>query len=120
TPPQVSALRNAESRYRARIDSIWNSLSRYLVSLPDANAAVAAYRITDESTDDAWEITRQTIQHDFREILTPDQLTLLPGTSRYLFNASSRVHIRIYPRLYLTLAFTKLAKERMNVRYQKI
>jgi hypothetical protein len=98
TPPQVAALRTAQSQYRAGIDSIWNSLSRYLVSLADAKAAVSAYRVTDESTDDAWEITRLAVQHDFREILTPDQLTLLPGIARYLFSASSRVHLRMYPR----------------------
>lgn len=98
TEPQVEALHVADSAYRVRVDSIWNGLSSYLVSLPDANAAVGAFRTTDQSTDDAWEITRVAVQRDFPKILTADQLTQLSGFGRYLFNAPTRVHIRIYPR----------------------
>ena len=98
TRQQIANLQQADDRYRAHIDSIWTSLSGYLASLPDAKSVAAAYKKTDQSTDDAWEITRTTIQRDFREILTPDQLTMLPGTPRFLFNAQARVHIRMYPR----------------------
>jgi hypothetical protein len=64
TEPQMNALQVADSAYRVRIDSIWSGLSNYLVSLPDANSAVGAFRTTDQGTDDAWEITRVAVQRD--------------------------------------------------------
>jgi hypothetical protein len=98
TPRQITALQAADTRYRGRIDSIWVSVSQYLASLPEAYSSSAAFRRTDSSTDDAWEITRLAVQRDFREILTPDQQIMLPGLARQLFNARDRVHIRIFPR----------------------
>ncbi|HVT40822.1 MAG TPA: hypothetical protein VHE78_17415, partial [Gemmatimonadaceae bacterium] len=98
SPRQVAALQAADTRYRARLDSIWVSVSQYLVSLPDDYKGAAAFRRTDSSTDDAWEITRLAVQRDFREILTPDQQIILPGLARQLFNARDKVHIRIFPR----------------------
>jgi hypothetical protein len=97
TAPQVAALQATDTVYRAHVDSIWTNLSSYLVSLPDANAAVGAFRTTDQATDDAWEFTRVQLQRDFQRILTADQLTQLGGFARFLFNAQNRVHIRIYP-----------------------
>jgi hypothetical protein len=98
TRQQIAGLQQADNRYRTHVDSIWTSISGYLASLPNAKAVADAFRKTDQATDDAWELTRVTIQRDFREILTPDQLTMLPGISRFLFNAQARVHIRMYPR----------------------
>jgi hypothetical protein len=98
TRQQIAGLQQADNRYRTHVDSIWTAISGYLASLPNAKAVADAFRKTDQATDDAWEITRVTVQRDFREILTPDQLTMLPGISRFLFNAQARVHIRMYPR----------------------
>jgi hypothetical protein len=59
---------------------------------------VNAFRRTDQSTDDAWEITRVAVRKDFGDILTPDQMTLLSGIPRLLFNATTAAHIRSFPR----------------------
>jgi len=95
TAPQMAALRLAQDRYRNRVDSLWNSVANFVVSQPNAKASTAAYRLVDKSTDDAWEITRLAVQHDFKDVLTPDQLTLLPSLPKQLFTSTGPVHIRM-------------------------
>lgn len=98
TPKQVAALQDADMRYRTQVDSIWVQVSQYLASLPDSYGASEAFHQADDATDDAWELTRLNVRHDFQEILTPSQLTTLSSLSRQLFNATGRVHIRVFPR----------------------
>jgi hypothetical protein len=98
TPTQVAALQTADARYRVRIDSLWHRLADYLASLPDVYDVSGAFRRADGAQDEAWEMTRLSVQRDFREILTRDQQTILPGTPRFLFNARDKAHIRIFPR----------------------
>ncbi|HEV8410116.1 MAG TPA: hypothetical protein VGQ30_06385, partial [Gemmatimonadaceae bacterium] len=97
TQGQLLALQNADHRYRTHVDSIWTTLAEFLAPLTDPKAKAAAFRPTDLATDDAWEFTRTSIRHDLGDILTPDQLALLSGIARYLFNAQNPVHIRMYP-----------------------
>src|SRR6185437_16426327 len=87
TQQQIVELQRADDRYRSHVDSTWTALARYLAALPDAKSEADAFRTTDRTTDDVWEFTRVTIQRDFRGTLTADQLRLLPGIPRFLFNA---------------------------------
>jgi hypothetical protein len=98
TAPQAAQVQAADQRYRMRIDSIWTSVAQYLSALPDNFDAGEAFRRTDGATDDAWEITRLAVQRDYKEILTPNQLLLLPLFSRQLYNARDPVHFRFFPR----------------------
>jgi carboxypeptidase family protein len=98
TPQQTVALQAADVRYRAHIDSAWTQLSEYLASQPDVYDVGSAFRRADAATDEAWEYTRLTVKEVMPTILTPDQIVILPQTTRFLYNSRDRVHLRIFAR----------------------
>jgi hypothetical protein len=94
TAEQAARLRVVQARYRARMDSAWTALARYLDALPDRYDAGAAFRRTDAAIDDAWELTRLDVRAQLGDILTAGQLTLLGGTAGQLWSTPFRVHDR--------------------------
>jgi hypothetical protein len=96
TPDQETALRKTQDEYNARIDSLWGPLADYLANLPDHFDVTEVLKRQEAATDSAWEVTRLDVQRTLPGILSPIQLSLLPGTAGYLYKAKKPVHIRQY------------------------
>lgn len=94
---QVAVLQAAEAVYRAHVDAVWQVHARYLASLPERFDAVEALRRQEAAIDTVWEIGREQAE-TIRGILSPLQMTMLPGNLQFLFSARGRVQIRSYTR----------------------
>ena len=93
---QRAALTTAQADYLKGVDSVWTGLAEYLVALGDTYDAKEALDRQEETTDAAWEYSRQNIQRTLGKILSPIQLKLLPWVAKLLYNANKPVHIRLY------------------------
>ncbi|MFL5620844.1 MAG: carboxypeptidase-like regulatory domain-containing protein [Gemmatimonadaceae bacterium] len=94
TSEQAASLQLAHTHYRARMDSLWTDVARYLDRLPDRYDESAAWRRTDAAIDDAWEVTRLDVREQFAKILTPAQLALLPAAAGQFWTSPGRIHDR--------------------------
>lgn len=94
---QTLLLEAANARYKARVDSIWNSLATYLVSLPDTYDAKEALKRQEAAVDAVWEAAR-TDALALDAILTPQQLKLVPWPASYLrtLDKTKKVQIRMF------------------------
>jgi hypothetical protein len=95
TAEQVTALRAAQAEYRVRVDSVWAGLAAYLAELPDRYSSAEALRRQEEATDRAWEISRQE-GPTVKSILSPLQISMLPGLIRTVIHAHDRLRVRVY------------------------
>lgn len=93
---QQKAITTVQADYLKGIDSVWTGLADYLVALGDTYDAKEALDRQEETTDAAWEYSRQHIQRTLRTILSPIQLKLLPWVARALYNSPKPVRIRMY------------------------
>lgn len=92
---QTQALKDAQAKYRTRMDSLWTDLVNYLAALPEHYDGAAALKRQEAATDRGWEITweeRTTI----KSILNPLQLRMLPDFVGTIINAKQVPHIRIF------------------------
>lgn len=96
TAEQEKAIKAAQAAYLAGVDSTWTPVAVYLAGLGDNFSAMDAAKRQDEATDSLWEYTRLDLQRTLPTILSPIQLTLLPGNTRYLYNSKKRVRIRMF------------------------
>jgi len=96
TPDQETALHAADDTYRQKVDSIWIPVTEYLAELPDRFDAAEPLKRQEAATDSAWEVTRLDIQRTLPGILSPVQLSILPGMTSFLYKAKKPVHIRMY------------------------
>jgi hypothetical protein len=96
TTDQTTRLQAARTNYRARIDSLWTDLAKYLSDLPSAYDFDAASRHMNDVVDRAWELSRVDVRTTYKEILAPEQLAILPGWSHQLFYADSPLHVRLF------------------------
>jgi hypothetical protein len=92
TNNQVMALQEVDSRYRARVDTVWSQLAAYLDSLGDRYNASEALTRQEAAVDEVWEISRVDVRQKLREILSPIQLKLLPGWAGVLFKMNTPTH----------------------------
>ena len=60
-----------------------------MASLGDKYDAAEALRYQETTLDHAWEVTRQAVRRDFASVLSPIQLTLLPGWAWVIYRAES-------------------------------
>jgi hypothetical protein len=86
---QVERLTTLRAAYRANVDSVIARLSEHMASLGDKYDAAEALRYQESMLDHAWEITRQAVRRDFPLVLSPIQLTLLPGWAWMIYRAES-------------------------------
>jgi hypothetical protein len=86
---QVERLKALRAEYRPKIDSVIARLSEHMASLGDKYNATEALRYQETTLDQAWEITRQAVRRDFPLVLSPIQLTLLPGWAWTIYRAES-------------------------------
>jgi hypothetical protein len=91
TRDQVEALQNAKAEYSRSIMAHWGTWSSELANLPDRWDVSDLVKRQNKLINDAWEIARQEAQRTLPTILSPVQLKLLPGNSRFLFNAKEPI-----------------------------
>jgi len=96
TGDQVQRLQTARASYRARIDSLWTGLAKYLSDLPSAYNFDEASAYMNDVVDRAWELSRVNVRTTYKEILAPEQLAILPGWSHQLFYADRPLHVRLF------------------------
>jgi len=96
TGAQVTRLQTARATYRARIDSLWAGLAKYLSDLPTTYDFAEASQHMNAVVDQAWELSRVEVRSTYREILAPEQLAILPGWSHQLFYADRPLHVRLF------------------------
>lgn len=96
TAEQMQAIKAAQAAYLAGVDSIWTPVTVYLAGLGANFSAKDAAERQEQATDSVWEYTRLDLQRTLPAILSPIQLTLLPGNTRYLYTSKKRVRIRMF------------------------
>jgi len=96
TAEQVDAVKKLAAGLSARRDSLYNGLATWLASLPDTYDESAAVRRSDDVQQQALEITRLEVRENLPQILAPGQLAILPGLTRYFYNAAQPVHERFF------------------------
>jgi hypothetical protein len=96
TADQTRQLQAARFAYRMRVDSLWTGLAHYLVDLPDRYDFTAAAKHMDDVVGAVWEMTRLDVQEQYRRILAPEQLPILSGWSKQLFDAKRPLHVRLF------------------------
>ena len=92
---QVDSLRAASAQYVVKSDSLWSELGGKLAVMDDNYDVNAATRLTEDTTDLAWELARREVMR-IKEILSPLQMTMTSGTVQYLANAKGKIRIRMY------------------------
>jgi hypothetical protein len=96
TEAQSKAIEEADADYLRGMDSVWTPLADYLAELGDAFDAKEAVKRQEETTDAAWEFTRQHVQKTLGGILSPIQLKLMPYPAGWLFTAKKGFRVRYY------------------------
>nr|MDQ6924857.1 hypothetical protein [Candidatus Eremiobacteraeota bacterium] len=91
TPQLSDAITAAQTRYHARMDSLWTPLTAYLAGMSDRYDAAAALKRQEVTIDAAWELSRQDVQTELPKILSPAQLRLLPWPADMLYKAKEPI-----------------------------
>jgi hypothetical protein len=76
---QVEALREADSRYRQRVDSLWLDLATEFAAYGDEYDVARAVRRQEEALAEARELGRVHVRAILGQVLSPVQLQLMPG-----------------------------------------
>ncbi len=92
---QLQALKDAQTRYRTRMDSLWSDLADYVAALPEHYDGAAALKRQEAATDKGWEITWKE-GAAIKAILNPLQLRMIPDFVGMIINAKEVPHIRIF------------------------
>jgi hypothetical protein len=96
TKDQVAAIQALAASHKAQLDSLYGDLASHLAALPDAYDFAATVKRADDVQQQALEITRLEVRAKLPQILSPVQLTMLPGLTRYFYNAAQPVHERFF------------------------
>jgi len=86
---QVDALQRVMGEYNKKVDSAWTSLATYLADLPSLYDHSEAVKRQETTIGDVWEMSRLHAQENLRKILSPLQLTMLPGWAN-IYNTTTR------------------------------
>jgi hypothetical protein len=93
---QIEALQAAQQPYRARMDTLWNTLAEALAALPDKFNDAEALRMQEAAIDEAWEVTRVAVHEKIALVLSPLQMRLEQGWVAALYLAQRRASYRLY------------------------
>lgn len=96
TREQADAIEKVQTVYKQQIDSLWTSLADYLAGLGDNFNTAAALKRQEQTIDDAWEISRLSVQRTLPSILSPVQLKLLPWPVGMLYTSKEKVKMRMF------------------------
>jgi hypothetical protein len=91
TRDQADALRAARATYLERIRGHWGRFAAHLAAIPDSYDADALAKEQSDATNQAWDIARDEAQATLPKILTPVQLKILPGNSRFLYESKQPI-----------------------------
>src|SRR5262245_25384732 len=88
---QVDTLRAARTSYRARLQAHWGAFAGRLAGTPDQYVLKELVQAQTDVTDAAWDIARTEAQTTLPKVLTPVQLKILPGNSRFIFESKEPI-----------------------------
>ncbi|HTE45352.1 MAG TPA: hypothetical protein VK636_08935, partial [Gemmatimonadaceae bacterium] len=91
TPEQLRAVQATQARYRTRMDSLWFALANDFDKLGDHFDVAAAVKRQENAIDDGFEIGRLDIHANLPRLLTPVQLTVLPGQAARFYRATGPI-----------------------------
>lgn len=91
TRPQADAITAIQTRYRARMDSLWSPLAEYLAALPDHFDPKETLKRQEAAIDAAWEISRQDTRANLPPVLAPTQLRVLPWPADMYYRAKEPI-----------------------------
>jgi hypothetical protein len=98
TRTQIESLQAAQTRYRARADSLWAGLADELGSLGDTFNPARAAKRQHETADRVWDLASADVRATLPGILTPIQLQLLPSSAAAFYRrASNRPATYFFP-----------------------
>jgi hypothetical protein len=97
TPDQVPMVTTADDRLRARTDSAWLALARWMLSVPGGPIETEALARQEATTEQVWEIARLDVQATLRPLLSARQASLLPWPTSLLFTSPKPITgVRIF------------------------
>jgi hypothetical protein len=88
---QVEALQAARAKYQATLRDHWGRFASFLAGTPDHYDVKGLTQRQTEVTDAAWDIARTEAQTTLPKVMTPVQLKLLPGNSRFIFESKEPI-----------------------------
>jgi hypothetical protein len=88
TGQQLDAVRAAQGRWQQRMTEHWKKLSDYLVNLPEVYDVSDAYKRQEDASDEGWAVSWRSVREELSNILSPVQLSLLPGNASMLWRAT--------------------------------
>ena len=100
TRDQVDALRAARTAYLERLRGHWGRFAARIAATPDGYDVKELVNEQAAVTDEAWDIARDEAQRKLPEILSPVQLKILPGNSKFVFESKQPIRgIRFFSTL---------------------
>ncbi|MGE5099003.1 MAG: hypothetical protein ACM3SX_03370 [Deltaproteobacteria bacterium] len=100
TREQVDALQAAKTAYIARVREHWGRFAAHLAAIPDTYDVQDLVKQQSDASNVAWDIARDEAQTTLPKILTPVQLKILPGNSRFIFESKDPIrNVRFFSTL---------------------
>jgi hypothetical protein len=91
TRDQVDTLRAARTAYLARVRAHWGRFAAHIVAIGDHYDVEQLVKEQSDATDAAWDIARDEAQTTLPKVLTPVQLKILPGNSKFIFESKEPI-----------------------------
>lgn len=88
---QVEALQAARTAYLGRVRAHWGRFAAHISAMPDAYDVKNVTKEQVDVTNAAWDIAREEAQTTLPKVLTPVQLKILPGNSRFIFESKEPI-----------------------------
>ncbi|HEV8498617.1 MAG TPA: hypothetical protein VGQ56_17195, partial [Gemmatimonadaceae bacterium] len=93
TREQVEALQAARTAYLVRLRAHWGRFAAQLAAIPDTYDVKELTKAQTDATNMAWDIARDEAQTTMTKVLTPVQLKILPGNSRFLYESKDPIRM---------------------------
>ena len=91
TREQVEALQSARAAYLGRLRVHWGRFAAQLAAIPDTYDVRELTKQQVDATNVAWDIAREEAQTTLAKVLTPMQLKILPGNSKFIFETKDPI-----------------------------
>jgi hypothetical protein len=100
TREQVEALQSARAAYLGRLRAHWGRFAAHLAAVPDTYDVSELTKQQVDATNVAWDIAREDAQSTLAKVLTPVQLKILPGNSKFVFESKDPIrNVRFFSSL---------------------
>jgi hypothetical protein len=91
TREQVEALQTAKAAYLGRLRVHWGRFAAQLAAVPDTYDVRELTKQQVDATNVAWDIAREEAKTTLAKVLTPTQLKILPGNSKFIFESKDPI-----------------------------